>query len=146
MIQRIQSIYLFLAGGAALALFAFAFVNVSGETSSIAAFSDGDFDINDNTALMVLAIAAGVVAILNIFLFNNRKLQARIGSLVILLNVVLAGLAAFFLYQTMGTANVEVAPNAGFGMPVLSIIFAFLANRNINKDEKLVKSAYNRLR
>lgn len=147
MIQRIQSIYLFLAGGAALALFAFAFVNVSGDTSSIAAFSDGDFDINDNIALMVLAIAAGAVAILNIFLFNNRKLQTKIGSLVILLNVVLAALAGFFLYQTMGTAaNVEVAPNAGFGMPVLSIIFAFLANRNINKDEKLVKSAYNRLR
>jgi hypothetical protein len=146
MIQRIQSIYLLLAGGAALALFALAFVNVSGDTASIAAFSDGDFDINDNTALMVLAIVAGVVAILNIFLFNNRKLQAKIGSLVILLIVILAGLAGFFLYQTMGSANVEVAPNAGFGMPVLSIVFAFLANRNINKDEKLVKSAYNRLR
>ncbi len=146
MIQRIQSIYLFLAGAAALALFVFAFVNVSGDTASIAAFSDGDFDINDNIALMILAIVAGVVAILNIFLFNNRKLQTNIGKLVILLNVVLAALAGFFLYQTMGSASVEVAPNAGFGMPVLSIIFAFLANRNITKDEKLVKSAYNRLR
>lgn len=146
MIQRIQSIYLLLAAAAAFALFALAFVNVSGATGEIAAFQDGDFDINDNMVLKIMAIVCGAMALLNIFLFNNRKLQLNIGKLVMLLNVVLAGLAAFFLYQTMGGASIDVAPNGGFGMPILAAIFTFLANRSINKDEKLVKSAYNRLR
>lgn len=150
MLQRIQSIYLLLAAAAAFALFAVVFVNVSGAgTSSIAAFQDGDFDINDNMTLKVMAILCGAMAIANIFLFSNRKLQLNIGKVVILLNVVLGGLAAFFLYQTMGSmgdAALDIAPNAGFAMPILGAIFTFLANRNINKDEKLVKSAYNRLR
>lgn len=146
MIQRIQSIYLLLAAAAAFALLALAFVNVSGDTESVAAFSDGDFDVNDNTILMAGAIACGVLAFLNIFLFNNRKLQIRIGNLVILLNVVLLGLAGFFLYQAINGVNIELAPNAGFGMPILAAIFTFLANRRISKDEKLVKSAYTRLR
>jgi len=149
MIQRVQSIYLLLAAAAVFALFALAFVNVSGATTEIAAFQDGDFDINDNMILKIMVVVCGAVALLNIFLFNNRKLQMNIGKLVILLNVVLAGLAGFFLYQTIGGAGdaaIDIAPNGGFAMPVLAIIFAFLANRGINKDEKLVKSAYNRLR
>ncbi len=146
MIQRIQSIYLLLASAAAFALFALAFVNVSGDTGSVAAFSDGDFDINDNMILMVMAIVCGASALLNIFLFNNRKLQMRIGSIVIVLNVALLALAGFFLYQAMSGTGAELAPNAGFGMPVLAALFTFLANRNISKDEKLVKSAYTRLR
>ena len=145
MIQRIQSIYLLLAAAAAFALFALVFVNVSGATGEIAAFQDGDFD-NDNIVLKIMAIVCGAMALLNIFLFNNRKLQLNIGKLVMLLNVVLAGLAGFFLYQTIGGASIDVAPNGGFGMPILAAIFTFLANRNINKDENLVKSAYNRLR
>ena len=146
MIQRIQSIYLLLAAAAAFALFAFAFVNVSGATAEITAFQDGDFDINDNMILKIMAIVCGAMALLNIFLFNNRKLQMNIGKLVILLNVVLGGLAAFFLYQTIGEASIDIAPNGGFAMPILAVIFTFLANRGVNKDEKLVKSAYNRLR
>lgn len=145
MIQRIQSIYLFLAAAAAFALFAVAFVNVSG-TTDVAAFSDGDFDINDNIILMILAIVCGVVALVNVFLFNNRKLQMRIGQLVMLLNLVLGAMAGIFLFQAMNGQTVEIAPNAGFAMPVLSIVFAWLANRNIKKDEKLVSSAYSRLR
>jgi hypothetical protein len=146
MIQRIQSIYLLLAAAAAFALFALAFVNVSGSIAEITAFQDGDFDINDNMVLKIMAIVCGSMALLNIFLFNNRKLQMNIGKFVILLNVVLAGLAGFFLFQTMGDASIDIAPNGGFAMPVLATIFTFLANRNINKDEKLIKSAYNRLR
>ena len=146
MIQRVQSIYLLLAAAAAFALFALAFVNVSGATGEIAAFQDGDFDINDNMVLKIMTIVCGAMALLNIFLFNNRKLQINIGKFVMLLNVVLAGLAGFFLYQTMGGASIDLAPNGGFAMPLLAIIFTFLANKGIDKDEKLVKSAYNRLR
>ncbi len=147
MIQRIQSIYLLLASAAAFALMAVAFVNVSGKGLG-KPFADGDFDVNDNTILMVLAIVCGIAALVNIFLFNNRKLQMKIGNLVIVLNLVLAGLAGFFLYQALNTPQAvnDVTPNGGFGMSLLAIIFTFLANRNINKDEKLVKSAYNRLR
>jgi peptidoglycan/LPS O-acetylase OafA/YrhL len=146
MLQRIQSIYLLLAAVAAFALFALAFVNVSGGIAEIIAFQDGDFDINDNIILTIMTIVCGAMALINIFLFNNRKLQMNISKLVMLLNLTLAGLAAFFLYQTMNGVSVEIVPNGGFAMPVLAILFTFLANRNINKDEKLVKSAYNRLR
>ena len=55
-------------------LMAVAFVNVSGKGLG-KPFADGDFDVNDNILLMAGAIACGVLALGNIFLFKNRKLQ-----------------------------------------------------------------------
>ncbi len=140
MIQRIQSILLLLAAAAVFALFKLPF----GSSETIAAsalFSDGVFTIQDHVGLLGLFCAAGAIAFISIFLFNNRPLQLKLSRVAIIANVIGIILAAVLFMQdsnAMGAAVPE--EELGLGLPILSIIFAAFAIRFINKDEKLVKS------
>lgn len=135
MIQRIQSIFLALAGLCGGALFGLPFATSEPTTEGFLA--DGIFNIQDHIGLLILTVAVTLIAIASIFLFNNRILQMNVGKL----NLVLAfGLLAWTAYQFVSFGD---AASFGFGlvMPVLVIILTFLANRFIQKDEDLVRSA-----
>jgi hypothetical protein len=138
-LQRIQSVYLFLASLVGSSLFLLPFA--SGPTKSEGLLSDGYLNINDNIGLIILTVLVVVLSLATIFLYNNRVLQMNLGKLNILVTIGLFAFAAYLFYtiQTIATLG------GGLFMPILVVLFVVLANKNINKDEKLVRDS-NRLR
>ncbi len=77
-----------------------------------------------------------LIPFITIFLFRWRRLQMRFCVVEIVLLVILEALMvvqAFFMF------NVVVIPLAGL-LPLLGIIFSWLAYRAIRSDERLIRS------
>lgn len=138
MIQRIQSIFLALAAGAAGGLFALPFATTPETIAGSELFADGVFNLKDNPALMIAFLTAGALSLLAIFLFQNRKLQMRLSVVAIVATVVGLGLGLFFFLSD--PARGQAAFGAGTVLPLVMMLFVFLGWRNIKKDEKLVRS------
>ncbi len=141
MIQRIQSIFLLLASGATFGLFGLPFASTSDVVSKSSIFSDALFNLQDHIALLVIFGLGGLLALVAIFLFKNRKLQLNLSRFALIANVI--GLVLAIILFMQDKANLGVAePNdeAGLYMPFIAVVFLGLALRFISKDEKLVKS------
>ncbi len=143
MIQRIQTVFLFLAALAFIALFQFPFA-VS-DVASKGFLQDKVFNIFDNPVLIALAGLGGLIALIAIFLFKNRPLQIRLTYLTIITGVLLI-VAAVVLFLNEGNSQQiiekgQISDSIGLYMPVLGLIFGFLAAKFIKKDEKIVRSA-----
>lgn len=131
MLQRIQTVYLFLAAlvsGGLIFIFEL-WQNLSGES----VFAE------DILVVFLLFITSAAISFVDIFLFKKRKLQLALGRLNIILNFILLGL---FVYWSLTIPGEMEISEKGIGMflPVLSIVFLALANKAIKKDEALVKS------
>lgn len=135
MIQRIQSIYLLLASLSGGALFALPFA--TGNKMQEGILTDGLFNIQDHLVLLILTSMVAAIALLSIFLFNNRKLQMNIGKVNLLLTLGLIGWTAYLFLPIIELATLGL----GFPFPFVLIIMTLLANKNILKDERLVRSA-----
>lgn len=131
MLQRIQTIYLFLAAliSGVLIFFVSLWSNENGDSVFV----------EEVLIAMGLFIGSAVLSIISIFLFKNRKLQFVLGRINILLNFFLLGV---FVYWSLTVPGEMEISEKGIGMfiPVLSIVFLVLANKAIKKDEDLVKS------
>lgn len=144
MIQRIQSIFLLLAAGCAFGLFALPFATTNATIESSVNFSDAIYNINDHVALLGLFGVAGVLSFISIFLFKNRKTQLLVGRFSIIANIIGLILALVLYYNDSDKiSDTEHVISDGFGayLPFLFLVFAFLAQRFINKDEALVRSS-----
>ena len=137
MIQRIQSIWLLLAG-----ICAFATLKLSFYSGSIPSTPEVYDKLNgaDNFYIMALTIAVGVLCMVTIFLYQNRPLQLKLSFAAMLAQVLLLVLMvnktkAFESGTFSLTALVYAA------IPVL----LFLAIKGIRADERIVKES-NRLR
>ncbi len=141
MIQRIQSIFLLLAAAAAFGLFALPFASTADAVQASGLFADATFNLQDNIALLILFCLAGGLALVSIFLFNNRKNQLLVSRLAIIANVVGFVLAIILFMQDFSNlGNVNPEDELGVFLPILFIVFGVLALRSINKDEKIVRS------
>jgi hypothetical protein len=140
MIQRIQTVFLFLAAlvfGSLLKLP----LAVSNKPS-VQFLSDSVFDVTDHPALIGLTILGSVIALISIFLYKKRPVQLKLGYVIIVVAILLP-LISFLLFTNASAGadpSVQVADQAGMYMPVAAILFAALANHFIKKDNKLVKS------
>ena len=143
MIQRIQSIYLFLAAAAVLALFAIPFATSSEAQADSVIFADAAFNVQDSIPMMIGFGLAGALLLIIIFLYNNRKLQMTLTKVGLFLAGLGIGAAAQRYFADSAADAAQFS--AGVALPVVAVIFAFLALRNISKDEKLVR-AVDRLR
>lgn len=144
MIQRIQSIYLFLAASVLGAQFVLPYASAPADTTTAAALSDGVFNLNDSMVMLISSAVALGLSIAAFFLFKNRPVQSRITSLGIFASTILAvTLAVQFLtlIKEVGAAESNVQYQAGVAMPALSVLLLWLANRSIRKDEALVRSS-----
>lgn len=139
MLQRIQSLYLLVATILQLLLFVLPFATA--EKAAEGPFSDGDLDLYDNVIMLSVLIVALLFSFICIFLFKNRKLQMNISLGVIVLSVILTALAAYFAFGSAVAASIGI----GLFIPIIAILFSFLAYRGIKSDDELVKSS-NRLR
>ena len=138
MIQRIQTIYLLLSSIASGGLiFIFNLWISKGEKIFVL-----DLFSNKSISLQLIPIMffiSSILAIVNIFIFNNRKMQFVIGRILILINLFLLGL---LIYQSLMISGEISVSEKGIGMflPILAILPLVLANNAIKKDEDLVKS------
>ena len=132
MIQRIQSVYLFLA-----------FV-VSGILSLLFPLwknAEGlDYYAGQSTMYLVPFGLSAALSIISLLGYKKRQTQFVYNRLNMILNFILLGL---FVYQSLNLSGETLVSEKGIGMflPVVSIILLALANKAIKKDEDLVKSA-----
>jgi O-antigen ligase len=124
MLQRIQTIWTFLAVLAAVFLF------VTGQDVII---SDSIPVINIGCIILVL------VGLLSVFSFNNRKRQILLNTISIIINALLIGILIYWLLKLSGGIQF---PEKGIEpiFSLIAIICLFIANMYIKKDERLVKS------
>jgi len=151
MLQRIQSIYLLFSSLALYALFLFPFahnVYLAGKPSAI--MVTGIFqDVNGQQAhiqfFVALTIATAMIGLLPlviIFLYKNRKQQIALCYGVILIIIGYSFWMAQVVKQTMGSIQLDTH-NWGIGLFLtsISLLFLIMAVKAIQRDEKLVKSA-----
>jgi len=133
MIQRIQSVWLFLASIFNAITFRFPFYIGDWQKDNVQQV----IDLNAQTTLLltIVTVVTGLLAFVNIFLFNNRKLQLKLTYAGLFLSIFL--LAMYFL--EMGNFNNgDIALWSLFYFAIF--VFYLLAARGIRKDEKLIKS------
>jgi Domain of unknown function (DUF4293) len=136
MIQRIQSIWLFLA--AVFALLTMQFSTYAGaDAAGLLQLIKG----TSNTFLVIITSMVAVVSMIALFLFKNRKLQIRIVFVAIIIELVLL----FLYYREISAINWKGAIAVTALLHAGVIIFLLLAAKGINSDEKLIKDS-NRLR
>jgi Domain of unknown function (DUF4293) len=140
MIQRIQSIFLFLSSLSFFGLFKAPFATSSEAIPNL--LSDMIYNIQDNPILLGLTILGGIVGLGAIFLYNNRSLQLKITNLSIIVSILLP-LVAFLLVYNERTATDKanlIDDGIGLYLPFVSLILSVLAARYIKKDEAIVQS------
>lgn len=156
MIQRIQTIFLFLSAAAIVLMAFFPIANFANAATTGSATSYFIFDIfkvsNEagpdpfsfwfNLPLIIVAAAIALISIVTIFLYKNRPVQMKLTQTGIFLNIILiVGILFFYVEriekQTDTMANYEYI---GIYLPLISLVFLVLALRFIKKDEKMVRS------
>ena len=151
MIQRIQSLLLLVL---AIAMIVLLFIPIWHETVpqtdqnlELTAFhltgNAGTKPVSTQTiAIGILAILSACVALYEIFQYKNRLTQIKLGMLNTLLIAALLGAIIYyslFVGEEMNPA-VEGDRELGFYFPLAGLILNSIANRFINRDEKLVRS------
>jgi len=142
MIQRIQSVYLFISVLLTGLLFLLPFAEIA-KDGAIYLFNfkgvllDGVLKENGMVipVLLVVIIALHGLAI---FSYKNRPRQTRVIVFAILALVVLIGLFIYFTYLSFSGALITLKFGAAF--PLVAIIIDYLAIRAIGKDEALIRS------
>ena len=139
MIQRIQSLYLFIGAAISLGLtFVFSLwstiVNVEYYVMNLLAEKEITIKI-----IPILFMLSGLMSLVSIFLFKKRKDQFVINRLNILINLILLGVLIYHLLTLSGEMQVS-EKGIGLGLPIIVIVLLVMANKAIKKDEDLVKS------
>lgn len=151
MLQRIQTIWLFLSTTVIFALFLFPYLqilNANGTAKAIkvtGVYENVGGQVVQTSGFALLTIATVILGLLPfviIFFYSQRKKQIKLCYLLI---VLILGYS-FWLAQTaksvIGDMQLQLQ-NYGIGviLPCLSILFVILALRAIRNDERLIKSA-----
>jgi len=148
MIQRMQSVYLFLVFIVAVVLMFFPLATFNLGDSifqmNMMGFSGADhldFELPNVMAIGIFAALLGILALFTIFQFKNRKLQIKLNMVNMLINFGLLG--SIFIYA--GSIAKELHIDADYDIaayfPVVSVLLLILANRNIRADEKLIRQS-----
>ncbi|PWT96339.1 MAG: DUF4293 domain-containing protein [Bacteroidetes bacterium] len=133
MFQRIQTIWLLLA--AACSFFTFKFPFYSGTKSVNGTVQSETVEPGSHLGLLIISVAVGVIALITIFIYKNRKLQFRLCMAGLLLSI-----GDLILYYSL-SKSLENGVLAFWSIFAFAIpVFYFLAARGIYRDEKLVKS------
>jgi len=141
MIQRIQTLWLALAGAAGLLTYKLPLWK-----GVLANGTEEKFMGPQSLLLFALIIITCLLSFTAIFLFKNRKNQKQVTLLALLLSIILVALEYFTVesfktsQQEKGVAYTSNYWLIGAVLPILMIILLFLAYRGIRKDEKLIKS------
>jgi len=136
MIQRIQTLWLIV-----VALAAFATYTLTLYVGTTAEGAEKILQLGNDFILVIPIIALGLLAIICLFLFKNRKLQFRLSLLGMFLSIGFIFLE-YFRVESFKIDNVIQTGTYQLGalLPIVMVIFFFLAARGIYRDQKLIKS------
>jgi amino acid transporter len=140
MIQRIQTVFLLLTTITGV-LF------LSGDLVSLSNSNEGQVavDISESVYIAALIVLVSLISFITIFFYRKRKVQLRLTTVSIVLNIILILALAYYIYHFTAAFGLSLVPGLNLLYPLLMLIFLFLAYRGIKKDEEIVKS-YDRLR
>ncbi len=147
MLQRIQTLYLLIAFAITAALFSMDLAQFANETGLFRLTADGVYTIDaDNRlvmpthALTILLVVAELLLLVIIFLYRKRILQIRLCGMSLGL---LIGLSVM-IYYFGKTASKELGAEHSFSwamvLPLIAMVFVFLAIKAIGRDEALIRS------
>ncbi|MCQ2359923.1 MAG: DUF4293 domain-containing protein [Paludibacteraceae bacterium] len=130
MIQRIQTIYLFIVTVLGILLCCFPVADA------------GDFTIKWGATITFsgLSLLMPTVSLATIFLYKKRILQMRLCSFDIILNVLTLLLTALDVYLAHNTGDADIKLYWPVVIMPINVILLYLAIRAIGKDEALVRS------
>lgn len=134
MIQRLQTVWLFLSSVFAFMTYKFPFYsgNVVSKNNQMELKK---FIASFDVLTLVITALLGVGCFIIIFLYKNRRLQLRLTISMLILSV----LNVVVYFSRLGKfINGDLSFSAIFALAIP--VFLFLAARGIWKDEKLVKS------
>ncbi|HOM62373.1 MAG TPA: DUF4293 domain-containing protein [Dysgonamonadaceae bacterium] len=145
MLQRVQSLYLFLASGCMvlaiiLPLITFAFGNQHISFEAMGFYQNGEL-VASTWGLFAIGAISAALSLLVIFLYNKRIVQIRLTIANIFVMIGFYLYFAFLMFMRNPEANLvfqKIGP--GIIMPLISIIFSWLAIRKIGEDEVLIRS------
>lgn len=147
MIQRIQTVYLFISALliASLVKLKFADLSVNNEIYTFVArgIYDGENLVFNGLAIFIFILLVALLHFAVILLYKKRILQMRILVFTIVLLLGLFGMFFYFTYA--GFTDAKVAFKVPVVFPIVAAILDFIAIRAIGKDEALIRSL-NRIR
>ena len=145
MIQRIQTVYLLLVVALGVALVwlpVVQFVTLAEMDLQVWEMSAlGGVPLQGLWGLTLTTVLIPLLALVDIFLFKKRLLQARLNIFTVLLCIGYYGVLAIYIWQAKLALGVEwhILPCASF--PLVCMVLTLMATRRILKDEALVRAA-----
>lgn len=138
MIQRIQSVWLLVAGLLALATFKLSYFTATYKDASVHPFYTHN---SDSLLIYIVIILLILISFGAVALFKQRPLQSRLCLLGIVLCI------ALMVLENHEVDVIKALPlyssgswMPGIALPILIIVPLILAMRGIRKDQKLVRS------
>ncbi|MFO7880797.1 MAG: DUF4293 domain-containing protein [Bacteroidota bacterium] len=147
MIQRIQSLYLLGAVITGIIMFFIPLAHIIAGPNVLEFYhygiKPGDIAVNAYNALPLTVLFALTTALsfIIILLYKRRQLQIRLCGVNIFLLIGQIGLILFYIFDVAKQLDAEKDFTIAIILPVVSIIFIYLAMRNIAKDDARVKAA-----
>lgn len=151
MIQRIQSLYLFISFVLVLLWYFMPLAEIVTYESSYYFSIYGIKNPEENNwiyhtiIISIITSLASIGTIATIFLYKNRKQQIKASQFLLLLYTALIS-SAFLLIDTAKSAfpsnnNILINYKLSVLFPLISLVLIFMAIKAIKKDEELVRSA-----
>jgi hypothetical protein len=136
MIQRIQTLWLLIVAIAAFATYTL--------TLYIGKSTDGTqqiFELANDFILVMVIILLGILAMICIFLYKNRKLQFKLSVLGVIFSIAFIFLEYIRIENFKKDKLIQTGSyQIGALLPLIMVIFFFMAARGIYRDERLIKS------
>ena len=146
MIQRIQTIYLLAVVALGIALIWLPVVQLvtpeeAAELQIWELTALGGVPLQGLWGLTLTTILIPVLALIDIFLFKKRLVQARLNIFLAMLCLGYYGVLAIYIWQAKLALDVDwnILPYASF--PLICFVLTLMATRRILKDEALVRAA-----
>jgi len=155
MVQRIQSLYLFLTTLLSLLFLNGSFLSFINKTGTVIKITftsmvkssegQGIELINKLLPLSIIILLIPILSLVTIFVFKKRNIQLLLSKILIGLVTGLILVSGYYSYIIITDYSGEIVPGVKMALPLIMLILSILAFRGIRKDDRLVKS-YDRLR
>lgn len=97
--------------------------------------------LNGLWGLLLASALIPVLALVDIFLYNKRLLQARLNIFTIMLCLGYYGVLAIYIYLAKLMIDVDVYVMGWACLPLVCLVLTVMATRRILKDEAMVRAA-----
>lgn len=139
MIQRIQSLWLLLAGLCFLGQWIPSMVLAKTPATGLGVFSDQIFLSSESYAVLIGSGVSGILVLISIFLYNERVMQILLVAVSSLIQMITGVGVPFYIIQKAGKMS-QFDPAMGLWLSGIGLFLCWLATRAIRKDEALVRS------